>query len=193
MEESEVSVSEAARMDTSTLGLHIYGDTFLLYDFAKMDLALTEYDYDEIDEAVVGVVETRYNGKHDAVEVDSLWGTQGYGPLLYLIAMQLAKPRKLITNRGVDKTSDSAKRVWKEFYDGRGKNSVEIEELANPDPNKEDFLNHAMTNKVKIDIRGMESKNNDILSNDRYGEKKDTLEEAGDSKLKYEMEKIYVR
>ena len=89
-------VSEAAIMNTDTLAIHKYNKSFLLYDYNKMDAALSNYDYDKVDESIVGVVETRYNNKHNASEIDSIWGAKGYGPFLFLIAMEFAKPKILL-------------------------------------------------------------------------------------------------
>ena len=93
--------------------------------------------------------------------------------------------------RRIDKISNDAKRVWKEFYDGKGKDDVKKIELKIKDEDKEDFLNYSMTNIRKIDTKSMESKNSKLLSNDRYGEKKYILEETAESILFNEMGKIY--
>jgi hypothetical protein len=58
-------------------------------------------------------------------QVQSIWSEHGYGPVLYRIAMQLKSPFPLRPN--IDGITEQAKRVWEEFYSGKGQDFVHCE------------------------------------------------------------------
>jgi len=54
-------------------------------------------------------------------EIIKVASENGYGPLLYLLAMQLSEKGLMPDPKTV---SDQAKNIWKNFYDGKGKHLV---------------------------------------------------------------------
>tara|TARA_Y100001937_G_C7131160_1_gene337452 strand:+ start:619 stop:1209 length:591 start_codon:yes stop_codon:yes gene_type:complete len=159
-----------------------------LYKSEDMKKGLENYDADEINEAVIGAVELRYNESLQTYEINSIYADKGYGPLLYLIAMTKS-PEGLIPSR-TSQVSKSAKSVWEQFYSGKGQGSVTFEPIK-AGRHQEDYMNQKYFIKNPIDLNKAESVTKDILKNDKYGEKLSMLEEAIDGRLRQEMRDIY--
>jgi hypothetical protein len=75
-----------------------------------------------------GMVRLKENEEFNALEVTDISATKGYGPILYLIAMTIAKKRGMGTMPDQrDTPSKLAIHIYNEFFNGRGKDLVTTE------------------------------------------------------------------
>jgi hypothetical protein len=100
-------------------------------------------------------------------QIVSVAAEKGYGPLLYLLAMQLSK-LGLIADQDEGYVSDEAKNVWKNFYDGKGSKLVKIVGTIKND-HEEQYLKHAYKNVNDYDIKDLINQTNKLIdSSTRY-------------------------
>lgn len=178
--------------DISNLGLYHNPDYDMIgiYDPQMMNQGLEEYDYDKQLEAVKGGVNYRFNEKYDSYEIDSISAEKGYGPILYMILMTFAGDNGLMASRVRNQVSNDAKNVWQNFYDGKGSQYVEAIPLDS-EHHDEDSLRHKYVIKTPVDTSKSVAINNEILSNDSYGEKDNGIAEAIESYIRNDMRDIY--
>ena len=79
---------------------------------------------------------------------DKAIATEGYGPLLYLLAIDHTGINGL-TSDLTGKTSPAASQVWKEFYEGKGSSSVNCIPFNHP-TRDEPWFNVLLTGKFTI-------------------------------------------
>ncbi len=178
------------------LALHKGEKMFILYDPHNIQEPMKNWDHEEMAENIFGVIELRWNEKHEAFEVKSVWAQKGYGPVMYLVALDHAEEKGLISTRQRGNITPEAKKIWKEFHEGKGKEYVKTKFLVNEDgglseDHKEDYLNKRYLIEEPYDTREIERSHEKLFKYDKYGEMINTLIEAGDSLLRGEMEKIY--
>lgn len=162
---------------------------FVLYKTEGIESKLKDYDIEGIENHIVAVIDTRPNDEFDAFEVHSVWAQKGYGPLIYLVAME--KSGALVPVREKHQISQDAKKIWKNFYDGKGSQYVDYSELED-NAHEEEYLNQRYTLKESpFNITQMEKKNDEALFNNPYGEMEDLLLEAAESILRNRMKDIY--
>lgn len=75
--------------------------------------------------------------------LDKVYAKTGFGPLIYLIAMDEAGVSGLVPDLEGHK-NESSEKVWKEFYLGEGSDWVTVEEFNHP-IHEEDYLNSKLT------------------------------------------------
>jgi hypothetical protein len=80
-----------------------------------------------------GIVEVKVDlvGTQRIHSSDKVIAAKGYGPLMYLIAIDNSGVNGL-TSDLTGKTSQAAERVWKEFYDGKGSKLVDSMPFVHP-------------------------------------------------------------
>jgi len=184
---------------TEGLALHKSGAMIILYNPRDIFPLLSAFDGDllsEIAKNVMGIVEIRDNQKYNADEIDRTWAQKGYGPLMYLIAMTEAGNRGLIPNRLNTQITPEAKNVWRNFYEGVGKDYVETTPLIDDEGERathheEEYLNTRYIIKNPLDISILEHRDAEVFANDRYGELTSHFEEMADSIIRHKMEDIY--
>jgi hypothetical protein len=161
----------------------------LLFILFENNLALqrdlANYEITEATLHIYGVLRLRENQKYQAMEVDSIWARQGYGPLLYLIGMKSAGSMGLMASRVNTQVTAAAKNVWGNFHSGSGKKFVQAIPL-DVKHHEEDYLNHKYILKVPFNISGMINRARVIR-----GERREMLFEAGESLLSNKMGEIY--
>lgn len=188
-------LEEDAIMDISNLGVYDNENDNML-SLYQIDLAkqgLEEMDLEKILSSVVGVLVYNVSPKiKKAVEVYKVHARQGYGPILYLLAMQKAKQHKkgLVPYREPNYVSDEAKVIWRNFYNGKGQHLVKKLPLSER-LHTEDYLNYMYTNLKKIDISKNLQITKELLSDDKWGEKKTLFLEAFASYVENEMRELY--
>lgn len=172
--------------------------TFILYNPKLISQGLKDYDGEEVEKGIYGVIELRYNGSYDTYEVERVTANKGFGPIMYLVALQFAGSKGLTPTRIKNQVSDAAKNVWKQFYDGVGASYVKNLDLINAEDgtqntsHNEEYLNKKyILNKTYADYNKMINVNNKFLQNDRYGENSDQIYHAGESIITNKMREIY--
>jgi len=165
----------------------------LIKNSPKLQSALRRSDVEELENSIYGVMSTRQNDKYNAVEVDKVWARQGYGPLLYYIAMSESGSRGLMATRVSNEVSAEAKSVWANFNSGVGKGSVRAIPLDAEGYNHhpEDYLMNKYVMINPMDLSALSKRGKAIIGRDPHGEKLVELLEAAESILGQEMNKIY--
>jgi len=188
-------LEEDAVMDISSIGLFDSenDDMLALYNPQIAQEGLKDYDGEKITSSIFGVL--TYRDSKDirkAIEVHKVSATKGYGPILYLLAMQKAKQRKrgLIPYHTPDLVSVEAKNVWKNFFEGKGKELV-IKRKVEKDLHQEEYLNYMYSNKENKDLSSSLNLTTQLLKDDPYKEKKDLLVEAFAGYVENAMRKLY--
>lgn len=193
VEESEILDEHYIKYDN--LALFKSNNLYMLFD-PKIKLDPNLDNYDESFKYILGVIELRFNDKYNCFEVDSISAKQGYGPLMYLIGMTTAGDKGLIPSRINTQVTNDAKNVWKEFYNGKGTQFVNVLDLIDgdnqiADQHNEEFLNKKYTIKKPLSLNKLYGKTQMLLRNDQYGEKEYWLEELANDYLRQEMRGIY--
>lgn len=164
---------------------------FALYNALDMSAALNGHDYDTAERAVHGAIELRHNATYKGLEIEGVFATTGYGPIMYLIAAQHAKRHGgLMASRVSGRVSRAASAIWKNFYDGRGAELVDVIE-TDMDHHKEPWLNIKIVPRKKINVSSAIQKSNRVIGRDPYGERKTFVWETIDSVLSNALNTIY--
>ena len=168
----------------------------VIYNLEKASEGIEQYDPEVIEESLKGLLELRFNQSRNAYEVEQIWAVKNYGPTLYRIAIQYATEEGfngLMPTAIKGQVSNEAKNVWKNFFDGKGKQFVDHIDIPEG-RHDEDYLNKIYKAKEGAPvINGMKAiqNNQQIFANDPYGEKIGLFIEEVDSKLRDEMRSIY--
>jgi hypothetical protein len=185
-------LEEVADLDMNDKGLFASPSDNLvgLYNVGLMKEGLKEYDTEIITKAVLGVFQ--YKEEQKAVEMYKVAAKQDYGPLTYLLAMQKAKELKkgLTPYSNPSQVSPEAKNVWRNFYDGKGSELVKTLNVGLKN-HEEDYLNLVYTNVTPIKFGPYLKITDDILTDDKYGEKHDLFLEGFASYLQNAMRVAY--
>ena len=118
------SINEAAKTLSSDMVLYVEDDGMFLVLYIPspgFKESLTNSDYEDTSDAVLGTVDMRENSTYKSNEIGSIFAKPGYGPLLYQLAMTVSGKFGLMPTRQSTKITDAAKAVWKNFFDGKGK------------------------------------------------------------------------
>jgi hypothetical protein len=165
-----------------------YGLYALYQPTSQFVNALKDFDHVEVTKNIIAACETRPSKNPPSDEVKSIFSRGGYGPTMYLIVMQIAGKRGLVPNT-YGMVSAPAKKVWQEFYSGKGAPLVAHTPVNLG--NVEEYLNQTYFIKRPLNITSAKVLHKRVLSSDRYGEMKDVLLEAIDGLLSSEMQRIY--
>jgi len=182
-------IKAAAIWNLNNLGLCSSGSLVILYDYEAMKKAIQTSNLDSFKLAIVGAIETRDNIKFGAYEVSSVWARKGYGPILYLLAVDFADIHGLIPNQNPSHLSSSAKKIWKMFYEHPDK--VLVEPLKQKTLNTEPYLKIKLLKKIKIGKDVAIANHLKLVKNDKYGEILNSIVETADSILNSQMTSLY--
>ena len=193
VEESEILDEHYIKYDN--LALLKSGNLYVLFD-PKIKIDPNSDNYDEAFNYILGAIELRFNDKYDSFEVDSISAKHGYGPLMYMIGMTVAGSKGLIPSRINTQVTNEAKNVWKEFFNGKGTQYVNILDLKDNEnqiasQHNEEYLNKKYLIKKPLQLNKLYNKTQMLLRNDQYGEKEYWLEELGNDYLRNSMRGIY--
>ena len=110
-------ISEEAITDLSKMGLYSEDNMIILYDFNGVFARVKKED---ITKYITGVVRLDWNGKDKSFEIGEIWAKKGYGPAMYILALEQAGRRGLTPSRIKGQVSAEAQAVWQKFYNGPG-------------------------------------------------------------------------
>lgn len=148
-------------------------------------------DVDAAANYLYGIMSLRDNEMYKAWEIDAAWARHGYGPFMCLIAMSLIGNTGLISTRVPGQVSPEMARVWKEFYDGAGKNLVTWVPLEDAKHHPQDYLNVKYFVKQPINLQPLLRRGKLTFRNDRHGEKQELFHELIDGFLRSRMHDVY--
>ncbi len=148
------------------------------------------YDTSLFEDDILGCIVIKYFDDEKCFEIEKVNAVNGYGPLLYLLGMQLTKRKGLSPYHDPNYVSNEAKNIWKNFHNGLGKELVTFKPLSK-NYHREDYLNNKYLNVKNLNIKKHAKYTNELLKNDPYNEKHDLFLEAFVSSLENEMRKIY--
>ena len=164
-------ITEAAK-DMKGLALFVHEgpkeSLYALYDPVTVKEALME-DKPIRRKDVMGGITIKDDIAEDAVEIDFVTAQKGFGPILYMLAMNFNKGGIRSNKKGV---SDQAKSVLENFFRGKGKDKVDKIKLKNKTKWKEDYLNYKYTLKNKLSTSQPISLNKKVTESDPENEKK---------------------
>ncbi len=179
------------KLTTEALYISDTKSEFIIYD-PKMRQYLDNENWDKSRPYFLGILNLRDNQTYDTWEVDRIWSKKGYGPLLYLLAMQETGNEGLMPSRVKSQVTPEAKRVWKEFYDGKGSDLVTYEDTE-AIHHDEDYLNKKYFIDTQIDTSAAQRRHKQVIGQDPYGERFNNFIETADGVIGGEMSEIYSR
>lgn len=181
-----ISIFEGAVEDISNLGVYNDGSYIVLYDFLGVLGKIRYLDGDQIEPFIKGVVRLGWNSNHKAYKVEEIWAQKGYGPTLYRLAIQYAGDRGLMPSPIRGQVSAAASNVWKEFYDGKGSQFVNVKSKEDGVHDVEHLDAIYFSKGKQIDTSTAEKNHNKIFNKKRdpYEERLTTLLETADSVLR---------
>lgn len=121
--------------------------------------------------------------------VQSVWANAGYGPIMYMIAMEVFG--KLAPSESAIKPAASA--VWKEFYQGKGKDKVTKSRIISDEEgwSDEPWLNFAYEIKRPLSLIYLVDKHDSVIGRDLHKERITLLMEGADACLQRAMDAAY--
>ena len=187
LNDGEIYVTSEIR-DVSNFALHQESMMDILYQPGpEMEQALADYDYDVIADNLLGVTQFGYSEELERPLLHAAFTQKGYGPTMFLIAIQKFSDEGLVPDP--NKVTPAAKKVFKEFYEGRGKSYVTSEEVESS-YHKEDYLNQAYKVVKPLNLNRAVRTSNQILQ-DKFGEKLSLLADVAGSTLTQKMREIW--
>lgn len=158
----------------------------------RLKIALKKQDTDlieQFEDHIVGAISIRDNTLYKSAEVDRVYAQQGYGPLLYILAM--CANGHLMSSRVYGQVSDDAKGVWQNFDKGVGKNLVNRQSLK-VKHHDEDYLNKKYKLKQSYPMyEKLLKKGNAFFMFDTYGEMRNSLMELAEVVLHRKVNTLY--
>ena len=182
-------ISEAAIEDISKLGLYIDGTYIILYEQEGVGDQVEQTDFDgdgdKIEPFIKGVIRLGWEGVQKVFKIEEIWAEKGYGPTLYRIAIQHAGRNGLMPSPHKGQVSQAAQNVWKEFYDGKGSDFVDVKKSADDNHEIEHLDSIYYSNGPQINTSKAEQNHSEIFNKatDPFEEKLTTLLETADSIL----------
>jgi hypothetical protein len=164
--------------------LYISDDHRLVYLYKpdeELRQALEEYDTEDVSDKILfvfGIKEENY--------MDAIWAQKGYGPIAYMLAMELQG--EMAPYYMKSKVTPAAEKVWKEFFNGKGAKYVN-KQLVGSDP--KNFRNYFYSLKKHLPYKKNVKIDKEFINPDPYGEKRELLNEVAESILENSMNSIY--
>lgn len=145
-----------------------------------------------LENAIFGVLTIRDNTLYNSDEVDRVWARKGFGPLMYLIAMQNAGKYGLMSSRVTGEVSNDASTVWRNFYEGAGKKFVKVIPLNAEHPHHEvPWLNAKYILKKPFPIGEFIMRGRAAFARDKHSEGRNLFVELADSMLRRKVDDVY--
>jgi len=183
-------IFEEAITDLSKMGLYSEDNMIILYDFNGVFARVKKED---ITKYITGVVRLDWNGKDRSFEIGEIWAKQGYGPAMYILALEQAGRRGLTPSRIKGQVSAEAQAVWQKFYDGPGQQYATNEPIDTV--HDKPFLDSIYHTTGKGVQKDKALRNHQRIFNkkrDPYDELLDKLLETAASQLRDEMDYVQV-
>ena len=157
--------------------------TYLYINDDELKEALESYDLSGMEKKVLFVF-----GIKEDMYMDAVWAQKGYCPIAYTVALSIAPEGVLAPQWQADRVTKSAANIWKEFFNGKGKDDVTLE-LVGVDP--DNYRSYWYRIKTKVNFSKNVKAHKDFLKDDKYNEKSDQLNELADGLLINAMRAIY--
>jgi len=107
-----------------------YGLTYLYKADDELAEAISSYNMEGMESKIMFVF-----GIKEDMYMDAVWARKGFGPLAYMVAMQMQGT--LAPNWNYSQITKSAERIWQEFFNGKGEKLVNKELVgSNPESYK---------------------------------------------------------
>ena len=177
----------------SGIGIYLADNFIILYDAKGIDANMYDFTYTDPDEHniekyIVGVVRMGFREGH--LTVEEIWAEKGYGPVLYRLAIEQSGRIGITPSRLRGEVSDSASRVWKEFYDGKGFVYVRHEPLDKKVHDVEWLDSAYYLDGERVNKAEGVGTHEKIFEDDPYDELETNLIETADALLREKMEEI---
>ena len=177
----------------SGLGIYLADNFIILYDAEGVsdnvyDFTYTDPDEHNIEKYIVGVVRMGFREGH--LTIEEIWAEKGYGPVLYRLAIEQSGRIGITPSRLRGEVSDSASKVWKEFYDGKGIAYVRHEPLDKKAHDVEWLDSAYYSDGERVDKAAGVEAHEKIFEDDPYDELETSLIETADALLREKMEEI---
>jgi hypothetical protein len=182
----ELSLNEIAK-DLTGLALFDQDDMFFcIYEpHPELREAVEQQDFHHPGQAhIKGVLATSPPPSGRGLEVFSIFTQQGYGPILYKVAMTFAKEEGLMP-----KITPAAKKVWQEFYSGVGSKDVITKRLK--PVHQEEYLNYKYIIKAPLNLSTAQAMHRKFVGNDPDGTFEDNLLGYADTLRMDKMKSVY--
>ena len=166
----------------------------MIFDVEKALAGFKEYDYDLIEASCMAVAELRYDSVHegpkDTMELYGMVARLGYGPMMFLVAMQKSEELSggMVPHTSPHYVTDAASKMIESFYSGA--NTVYTMGYEYEGRHSKDHLNFVYQSASHVDLSTMEENLMGVLqySDGTYME---YMWEAGESWLTNAMRDIY--
>jgi GNAT superfamily N-acetyltransferase len=178
----------------SGIGIYLADNFIILYDAKGLDANMYDFTYTDPDEHniekyIVGVVRMGFREGH--LTVEEIWAEKGYGPVLYRLAIEQSGRIGITPSRLRGEVSDSASRVWKEFYDGKGFVYVRHEPLDKKVHDVEWLDSAYYSDGERVNKAEGVRTHEKIFEDDPYDELETNLVETADALLREKIGEIY--
>lgn len=161
---------------------------YLYINDEELDEALASYDMDGMEKKILFVF-TIKELENGLMTIGAIYAQKGYGPIAYKTAMKLSGG---LTPTQDTKVTPEAQKVWEEFLSGKGSNDVKVVTFAEGEEqlaNKWKYSTYSL--KKNLNVTKNITNHKIFISQDRYGERKSSLDELADTFLSKTMKKIY--
>jgi len=159
--------------------------TYLYQADEELKEALDNYDTEGMDGKILLVF-----GVKEEMYIDAIWAQKGFGPLAYMLAMQISPSGWLAPNWNRSKITKSAEQVWKQFFDGKGSKLV-TKELLHEAMEPDNMFNFKYKLKNKLNTSKNQKADRDFVGTDKFGEVRGMLSELAEGNLRHSMRSIY--
>lgn len=160
-----------------------YGISFLYKVDDELAEALESYDMSDMESKILFVF-----GIKEDMYMDAVWARKGFGPMAYMVAMQMQG--EMAPNWNRNQITKQAEKVWKEFYDGKGSKLVK-KTLLHPGMETGNLWNYSYSLKKKLNYRKNEQIHSKFIGPDKYGERQGMMVEMAEGILRQSMRGIY--
>lgn len=166
----------------------------MIFDVQRAIAGFDEYDYDLIEDSCLAVCELRFDTVHEGpkntMELYAMAAREGYGPMMFLCAMQEASALSngMIPHTSPSYVSQDAAKMIASFYDGP--NAAYAMGESYPGRHKEDYLNFIYQTANPVDLSTMQ-RNVGLILDGSDGTYAEYMWEAGESWLTNRMREIY--
>ncbi len=166
----------------------LYYDENLTYLYKADDElkeALDNFDPEGMEDKILAVF-----GVKEEMYIDAIWAQKGFGPLAYMLAMQISPSGWLAPNWNRSQITKSAERVWSQFFDGKGSTLVN-KELLHEAMEPDNMYNFKYQLKKKLNTSKNIKADKDFVGKDKFGEVRGMLSELAEGNLRNSMRSIY--
>jgi hypothetical protein len=160
-----------------------YGISYLYNADTELSEALESYNVEGMESKIMFVF-----GIKEDKHMDAIWARKGFGPLAYMVAMEMQGEMAPYWN--ANQVTKAAENVWKEFFNGKGSKLVKATIMA-PGMDESNYRNYNYSLRKKLNLSKNKKINKDFIGKDKFGEKHGMMIEIAESVLRQSMRGIY--